>query len=117
VGSLLTHGYHWVGATRRGAALRTESYRVVQSFQIKHITWVPHHTEALALVQRLREAGQRTDFPLAAVKVGKQFQIAEQLGARWAVLVGDEWPQVKLKTLATREEVLVSPEELVGRLG
>jgi histidyl-tRNA synthetase len=73
--------------------------------------------DALALVQRLREAGQRTDFPLAAVKVGKQFQIAEQLGARWAVLVGDEWPQVKLKTLATREEVLVSPEELVGRLG
>ena len=72
--------------------------------------------DALALVQRLREAGQRTDFPLTAAKVGKQFQIAEQLGARWAVLVGDEWPQVKLKTLATREEVLLSPEELVARL-
>ena len=72
--------------------------------------------DALALVQRLRDAGRRTDFPLAPAKVGKQFQTAEQLGARWAVLVGDEWPQVKLKTLATREELLVSPEEAVARL-
>ncbi len=72
--------------------------------------------DALALVQQLRDAGQRVDFPLAAAKVGKQFQVAEALGARSAVLLGDEWPQVKLKTLATREEVLVSPEELTVRL-
>jgi histidyl-tRNA synthetase len=72
--------------------------------------------DALALVQRLREAGQRVDFPLTAAKVGKQFQIAEQLGASRAVLVGDEWPQVKLKTLATREERLVPPDELVASL-
>ena len=72
--------------------------------------------DALALVQRLREAGQRVDFPLTAAKVGKQFQTAEQLGATRAVLLGDEWPQVKLKTLATREEQLVSPDELIARL-
>ena len=70
--------------------------------------------EALGLVQRLREAGHRTDFPLAAAKVGRQFQTAEALGARCAVLVGDEWPQVKLKTLATREEVLLGAEEVVA---
>ncbi len=74
----------------------------------------PH---ALALVQRLRDAGQRTDFPLTAVKVGKQFQTAEALGARYAVLVGDEWPLVKLKTLATREEVVLSGDEVLARLG
>ncbi|HYR59511.1 MAG TPA: histidine--tRNA ligase, partial [Chthoniobacteraceae bacterium] len=68
--------------------------------------------DALALVQRLRDAGQRVDFPLTAAKVGKQFQTAEQLGATRAVLVGDEWPQVKVKTLATREERLVSPDDL-----
>ena len=72
--------------------------------------------EALALVQRMREAGHRTDFPLTAAKVGKQFQTAEQLGARLAVLVGDEWPQVKVKTLATREEVLIPHEELLAHL-
>jgi histidyl-tRNA synthetase len=72
--------------------------------------------DALALVQRLRDAGQRTDFPLVAAKVGKQFQTAEQLGARLAILVGDEWPQVKVKTLATREEVLVPTAEILARL-
>ncbi len=72
--------------------------------------------EALALVQRLRDAGQRTDFPLTAAKIGKQFQTAEQLGARIAVLVGDEWPQVKVKTLATREETLVAADAILAFL-
>ena len=69
--------------------------------------------DALALVQRLRDAGQRTDFPLTAAKIGKQFQNAEQLGARIAVLVGDEWPQVKVKVLATREETLVAADSVL----
>ncbi|MEQ1859730.1 MAG: ATP phosphoribosyltransferase regulatory subunit, partial [Chthoniobacteraceae bacterium] len=73
--------------------------------------------DALALVQRLRDAGLRADFPLTPAKVGKQFQAAENLGARHAVLVGDEWPQVKLKTLATREEVVLGGDELLAKLG
>ena len=64
----------------------------------------------------MREAGHRTDFPLTAAKVGKQFQNAEQLGARLAVLIGEEWPRVKVKTLATREEVLIPHEELIAHL-
>jgi len=73
-------------------------------------------SEALAIVQKLREAGQRVDFPLVGGKVGKQFQAAEQLGARYAVLVGDEWPQVKVKTLATREEMVVGSEDVLRHL-
>ena len=72
--------------------------------------------DALALVQQLRDAGQRVDFPLTTAKVGKQFQNAELLGASRAVLIGEEWPQVKVKTLATREEVLVPSAELVATL-
>ncbi|MEA3210891.1 MAG: histidyl-tRNA synthetase [Chthoniobacter sp.] len=72
--------------------------------------------DALALVQRLRDSGQRVDFPLTAAKVGKQFQTAEQLGATRAVLVGDEWPQLKVKTLASREEVTVGIEGLADAL-
>ena len=72
--------------------------------------------EALGLVQQLRGAGNRVDYPLSPVKVGKQFQAAEQAGARFALVIGDEWPQIKLKTLATREEALVSIEELPERL-
>jgi histidyl-tRNA synthetase len=72
--------------------------------------------DALAIVQQLRDAGLRVDFPLTDAKVGKQFQTAEHLGARLAVLVGDEWPNVKIKTLATREEVLVPAEQLAAHL-
>jgi histidyl-tRNA synthetase len=72
--------------------------------------------DALAEVQRLRDRGYRVDYPLTAAKVGKQFQTAEDLGATIAILYGDEWPQVKVKTLATREEVLVPHNELVGRV-
>jgi len=72
--------------------------------------------DALAIVQQLRDAGQRVDFPLTAAKVGKQFQTAEHLGATRAVLIGEEWPKVKVKTLATREEVLVAREQLSAAL-
>ena len=73
-------------------------------------------TDALAIVQQLRNAGLRVDFPLSATKVGKQFQAAEQLGARFVILFGDEWPQVKIKTLASREETLVSREDLISHI-
>ncbi len=72
--------------------------------------------DALALVQQLREAGHRVDFPLTETKIGKQFQTAETLGATTAILVGDEWPQLKAKTLATREETLVPAEEILAHL-
>jgi len=75
-----------------------------------------HRGEALGLVSQLRNGGARVDYPLSGAKVGKQFQAAEQAGARYALVVGDEWPQLKLKTLATREETLVSIEELPGLL-
>ncbi len=72
--------------------------------------------DALRAVQAMREEGLRVDFPLAAAKVGKQFQAAEQLGARFAVLFGEEWPDVKVKTLATREEVRIPHTELLKTL-
>jgi len=72
--------------------------------------------EALVLARELRASGLRIDYPLTAAKVGKQFQTAEQLGAELAVLVGDEWPNVKVKTLATREEVAVPHAELADWL-
>jgi histidyl-tRNA synthetase len=73
--------------------------------------------DALAQIQQLRDRGHRVDYPLANEKVGKQFQIAEQRGARVAVLFGDEWPQVKVKTLASREELLVDNRELQSHIG
>jgi histidyl-tRNA synthetase len=73
--------------------------------------------DALAEIQTLRGRGYRVDYPLAPAKVGKQFQTAEQLGARVALLVGDEWPQIKLKDLRTGEQTLVAREEVAAKVG
>jgi histidyl-tRNA synthetase len=71
--------------------------------------------DALAQIQTLRDRGYRVDFPLTSAKVGKQFQTAEQLGARIAILFGDEWPQVRLKNMASGEQELVQSGALLGR--
>ncbi|HZE56952.1 MAG TPA: histidine--tRNA ligase [Chthoniobacterales bacterium] len=73
-------------------------------------------SDALTQVQLLRDRGYRVDFPLAPAKVGKQFQTAEQLGARAAILFGDEWPHVAVKDLATGKQELVSCDSLLTRL-
>jgi histidyl-tRNA synthetase len=72
--------------------------------------------DALTQIQQLRDRGYRVDYPLASEKVGKQFQTAEQLGARVAVLFGDEWPQIKMKNMATAEQELVARDKLLDRL-
>ena len=73
-------------------------------------------SDALAHVQQLRDRGYRVDYPLASAKVARQFQTAEQLSARLAVLLGDEWPQVAVKDLTTGEQQLISNEELLAYL-
>ncbi|HEY2800741.1 MAG TPA: histidine--tRNA ligase [Chthoniobacterales bacterium] len=72
--------------------------------------------EALRILQQLRNAKWRVDYAIPPAKVGKQFQTAEALGAKATLLFGDEWPQVKIKILSTREEVLVPNEQLLPRL-
>jgi histidyl-tRNA synthetase len=71
---------------------------------------------ALTQIQQLRDRGYRVDFPLTVTKVARQFQAAEDAGASLAILFGDEWPEVKLKELATREEKLIAHEELLAHL-
>src|SRR5213594_1673442 len=72
--------------------------------------------DALRQIQQLRDRGYLVDYPLASEKVGKQFQTAEQLGARVAVLFGDEWPQLKIKDMATGEQQLVTKDNFVTRV-
>ena len=72
--------------------------------------------DAVAQVQSLREAGLRVDYPFAPAKVGKQFQAAEQLGARIALLFGDEWPQIAVKNLRSGEQTLVAQAEVAAKV-
>lgn len=60
--------------------------------------------EALKLVTDLRRAGVSTDHPLVPAKVARQFQSAERCGARFALVVGAEFPELKLKILSSRTE-------------
>lgn len=60
--------------------------------------------QSLRLVTDLRRAGISADLPLGLPKVAKQFQSAEKSGARFALVVGTEYPELKLKVLASRTE-------------
>jgi histidyl-tRNA synthetase len=68
--------------------------------------------DALKQIHQLRDEGYRVDYPLTPIKVARQFQAAEELGARIAVLFGDEWPQVKIKNMATGQQELIPEENL-----
>ena len=72
--------------------------------------------EALGIVQQLREGGWRTDYPLTPQKIGKQFQHAEAVGARFAAIVGAEYPMLVVKNLATRDQMEVPTAQLREKL-
>lgn len=59
--------------------------------------------QMLALAAALRDAGVRVDLPLSPAKMGNQLKRAEKIGATYAAIVGDEYPEIELKKLATRE--------------
>jgi histidyl-tRNA synthetase len=60
--------------------------------------------ESLKLVTGLRRAGISADYPMNPAKVAKQFQAAGKSGARFALVVGAEYPELKLKILSSRTE-------------
>jgi histidyl-tRNA synthetase len=65
--------------------------------------------EAIKLVNTLREAGIATDYPLSPTKVNRQFKAADQTLARFALVVGSEFPELKLKNLNARSEESIAP--------
>jgi histidyl-tRNA synthetase len=70
--------------------------------------------EAVGVAQLLRGAGYRVTFPFTPMKVGKQFQAAEQSGAKRAVVVGSEYPQLSIKNLEERSESISSLDSLLS---
>lgn len=59
---------------------------------------------ALKLASSLRESGLGVDYPLSRTKINKQFKAADLTLARFAIVVGSEFPEVKLKNLNARTE-------------
>lgn len=66
----------------------------------------PH---ALGILAQLRTAGISTDYPMSRLNVGKQFKKAEQSGARFALVIGSEFPEMQLKILSARTEETIPP--------
>ena len=67
---------------------------------------------AIQLANSLRQSGICVDYALQPAKIGKQFELAEALGATRAVIVGREWPQIRVKQLSDRTERIISKEEI-----
>ena len=73
--------------------------------------------EAIGLASSLRQSGMVADYCLQPAKVGRQFQQAETMGAKYAVVIGQEWPQVRVKLLSERTEKIMSKDDLPSVLG
>ena len=72
--------------------------------------------EALKIVADLRDSGLRVDYSFGAQKVGKQFQAAETVKARLAVVVGAEYPTVVIKNLNSRDQMEVQAANIVEKV-
>ena len=71
---------------------------------------------ALTLVTELRRAGISTDYSLNLVGFNKQFKAADQSGAPYAVVLGEDEAvknSVKIRNMNDRTEELIPRSELV----
>ena len=66
-------------------------------------------SDALGILSQLRNADIATDFSMSQLNVGKQFKKAEQSGARFALVIGSEFPEMQLKVLSFRTEETIHP--------
>src|SRR5207302_3964507 len=71
---------------------------------------------AMTAIQQLRDTGYRVAYSLATAKIARQFRLAEQTGARFAIVFGDEWPQVGLKDLRSGQQKSIAHDELLPHL-
>jgi histidyl-tRNA synthetase len=72
--------------------------------------------QAWGILQQLRDGGWRADHALTPQKMGKQFQLAESAKARFAVIVGAEFPTLIVKNLRTRDQMEVPAASLMQKL-
>lgn len=78
-----------------------------------------HRAAALEVAALLRAGGYRVDVPLAPAKVGRQFEAAQDRGARQVIIVDAAWRAqgtVGLKDLATRAQMSVRLTVEEGRV-
>ena len=70
---------------------------------------------SLGLIQRLRQAGIATEYPLINTKPEKQFKRAVELSAKWIIAIESD-NKVTIKNLRTREEQVCLVEDVTDFL-
>jgi histidyl-tRNA synthetase len=104
---------HFIESTPAACAKRDAVIAVDTACEVYVVLAAPEkRAEALMVLQTLRDTGLRADISLVPAKVSKQFAAAEALGARFAIVIGAEWPLVKIKDMSKRTETEVSKEAL-----
>ncbi len=82
-----------------------------------YVAWfgAPTYPAAVALARKLRDLGLAVEMPAAEMKFGKSLSLADRLGARYAVILGEEElaaKQFTVKRLADGEQKKLSEAEL-----
>jgi histidyl-tRNA synthetase len=72
--------------------------------------------EAVGLAKTLRMSGIVADYSLREARVSRQFEQAEAGRFKHAIVIGQEWPQVRIKFLADRTEKILSQDGLLSAL-
>jgi histidyl-tRNA synthetase len=67
-----------------------------------------NRNEALGVIAQLRSNGISVDYSMTQLNVGKQFKKAQQSGARFALVIGSEFPEMQLKNLSSRSEQTIN---------
>ena len=86
-----------------------------------YIVWMGTATQAaaIALARRLREAGVKVELPPEEMKFRKALGLADKLGARYAILIGENEiaaGRFTLKRLADAVQTSVTEDELLDTL-
>ena len=66
---------------------------------------------ALGTITKLRTYGIKVDYGLTKLNVGKQFKKAEQSGAKLAIVIGAEFPEIQVKDLQARSESIAQADD------
>lgn len=115
VGDVVTGEMIRANATARAQMEKTIAKEpAIQIFAV--IAKPDRRLDALGVLQELRDIGWRVDYPLSPMNIPKQFHTAENRGARFAIVFGDEWPQIAVKDLQSGKQETIAHDQLLGYL-
>src|SRR5712691_5030763 len=110
-----------IGTDRLVLALQEAGKLPVERALDVYVAWMgeKNYPVAVKVTRRLREAGLAVELPPGEMKFGKALGLADKLGARFALIIGDDEVasgQFTVKRLEDGEQKKLSERELVEHL-